>query len=415
MRSKKDVEMLQNGIEDEYKSNSLVCLGDFDKLVAQKSAPMMEMNYAMIVDPNNPNKMTLMPKQSLLLGMLYFGKIDSNDPSLYYVFIPISELKAAFGVKEIKKNELMKWLTYLQSPCRIRGDKYRTVNYFTDSTIIYSEKGTMIGVRLACSPYAKEFIFNLSEHGYKYIKVFVSWLINLKSRYSYVLLDRIIKEYFSVWGYENGNYCEWTVSVDELRSILCTPDGCDWNYISDKVLKPSIKEINKFTGYELTIIKNTYSYVDKITIKIYKKYDPETIIEDIELKYPDIDTFDSYKSFMSYFNSLTAERRAEYEAVIQTNNANIKGVESIIRALTATLSLTYTPKQLSYIARLVRRCMRRDSRQAEEVGYDSMDLVEIIDVIKGYEEKAEMCSTGKKEYSKQNYVISCFETYVDTL
>lgn len=412
---KKEIETLTSVIKDEQKEHGLIGLGDFNNLVAQKTGPMREINSAMIVDPSDPKKeLGLMPRQSLILSMLYLGKINSNDPNKYYVFIPISELKLAFGRDELKKDEVLRWLTYLQSPCRLKNEsKYRTVNFFTDSEILYSEKCRMIGIRLACSSYAKEFIFNLGENEHRYIKVLVSWAIRLKSRYSFVLLDHIIDEYFSVWGTENGNICSWSVTVDELREILMTPDNYSWNDMNEFVLKPSIKEINENTGYRLTLKKNSYSHVESITINITKNYDPETIVEDVESKYPDIDSFKNYSDYIAYYNGLTADRKAEYDAVIQTRNANTYGVDSTIRTLKECLKLDYTNNQLMYISRLINRFIKYEARDHEyDEDYQFPTLADMIDVLQGYEEKASYSSHKEHKYSEHVFVISCFEHYL---
>ncbi len=414
---KKQLEELTSVIAEDEKRHGLIGLGDFDKLVAQISGPMSAMNTALIVDPSNPKRsLGYMPKQSMVLALLYLGKIDSNDPDKYYVFIPIDELRMVFGRdRELKKNELMRWITYLQAPCRLKGEsQYRTVNFFAEGEIKYSETGKMIGIQLCCSPYSKEFIYNLSENDQKYIKIVVSWIIRFKSIYSFRLLYRIADEYFCVWGTENGNKCDWDVSVEELRDdVLMAPGSYGWNALNNNILKDSFREINSYTGYKLSLKKGSYSHIENITVTIEKKYDPKTIVEEVENKYPDIDSFKNYKEYISFYNGLSSDRRAEYDAVLQTRNANTHGVLSTINVLKECLRLKYTKNQYAYLARCINRNLRQENdRHYDDAEYEHLTLFDYIDVLQGFEEKAATNSRKEHEYSEQNYVIACFESYL---
>lgn len=419
----KDVEKLKEAIEEKYKDSSLVGLGNVDKLIAQKTEGMMDLYSSTLLDPYSGRTIT-MPRKAMGIAMLYLGKIDSEDPDKYYVFITAEELKGALGGSEIKKERLIQWLTYLQSPCHlVKYEGKRIVNFFTDSQIIYAENGKMLGVRLACSQYAKDYIFNLKDKKIKYIKVMVGSVLRFKSEFSIMFFDEVIDAYYQSFGYEGGHEVEWTVSVGELREILRRnePFSYKFNEFKRNVLDRCMDDVNEFSCYHVEIdeSKKAYHHIEELTFKIRK--DINELDVDVKeehrahSKYKHYDDFATFDEYLEYKNSFAPHQQEEMEAINETIDQNNR-TRIFVTMLEGTVKRErYSKDHIRWLARLMQRFFTKRDQLMIDSNDDTYYLSEpddLLNIINDYEAAAEANVTSTNRYAFAKYVIRCFENYI---
>ena len=176
----------------------------------------------------------------------YLSKIDSHKPEARTVQLEKGKLEEYLGVTRILKNDLEKRLRNLFQVVEIKDPNkpkgFKLVSLFEKSEAIQDENGIW-QVTLTCTQSAMEYIFNIENIGY--LRYHLHNVVNLTSRYSYILFLYIIDNKF------RGT---WTVKVDELRNILnCQSEWYEqFKFFNKEILKKCTEEVNAKTDIKFT-------------------------------------------------------------------------------------------------------------------------------------------------------------------
>ena len=428
----KNLKKLSAAIDSKYKNNSLIGLGDINSMVAQVTDIMSDMYHATLVNPFSADKKIIaMPFHSMKLSYLYLGKVDSSDPSKYYVFITTDELKKAFDTKELKREQLQRWLTLLQSPCQVeRYGANRVVNFFSDSEIVLSDTGRLVGVRLACSPYSKDYIFNLTDNKIKYVKIIVAYIMKFSCQYSINFFREIVDKYWQTYGDKLYQKVEWKIGFNELKDMVerNEPISYDWNDFNNEILKKIVKDINTFTAYKVKYEKDSYSYVESITFTIERtaSIDDEMNAIDHGSSYKVFYEFRSYKEWLEYKKTLDAKDQHFYEEFTYTKMVNgglVPRMESLRKDLEGGAKY-YSKLHLGWLAQLTYQfrdavydvyvANKPDSILDDLYGYDANEVIydDLVDQILSFQDIAVKKCTNKSPYSIGQYVLVSFDDWV---
>lgn len=179
----------------------------------------------------------------------YLARIDSHRPNQRWVRFQKGELEAILGVKQLRVQDLKDRLRNLCIVVQIDDPEvprgFRAIALFEQMLCDQDDNGQW-QVDIQCSTAAMKYIFNIDAIGY--LKYRLRAILNLRSRYSYVLLLYVERNRFRT---------EWEVSVDDLREILrCNDDPCyrDFRRFNDRVLKRARQEIIEKTDCRFSYI-----------------------------------------------------------------------------------------------------------------------------------------------------------------
>ena len=190
---------------------------------------------------------------------IYLARINSHDPSRRTVRLKKGEVEELLGVQRIRKETLQKRLDRLFTPIKVElecpegyEDAFRRLVLF--EYIDFYKRDGQWEIELTCTERAMVGIFNIENLGY--LKYKLMNIVNLKSRYSYVLYLFL----------ENSLRSEVRVPIDRLKEELGCKGKCydDYRLFNEKVLKPAVAEINEKT----TLNCDYFTARDKETNKI---------------------------------------------------------------------------------------------------------------------------------------------------
>ena len=211
-----------------------------ENMIVQKANPLQSLSET---------KMTLSEFKIL---DAYLSRIDSHIPEARYVRFEKGELEQLLGVTQIKKEDLSKRIDNLFQVITIRDErkpkKFTKFALFSKAECEQDENGQW-QVDLACSVEAMEYVFNIENIGY--LKYRLKNVINLTSRYSYILYLYL----------ENNRFRKcWNITLEELKKMLCCTAETYNSYkrFNDLILKKCYKELN-----EKTSIKYSYEPIKK--------------------------------------------------------------------------------------------------------------------------------------------------------
>lgn len=199
------------------------------KFLVQKSNPLQSLSET---------KMTLAEFKIL---DAYLSKIDSHKPEERSVTFEKGELESLLGVTQIKNKDLSNRIDNLFKVVTIQDpdkpNKFTKIALFSCAECTQGDDGLWT-IKLACSPEAMEYIFNIESIGY--LRYRLKNVVNLTSRYSYILYLYLESNRF------RGS---WTMSLDDLKKMLCcTADTySEYKRFNDLVLKKCQKELSKKT------------------------------------------------------------------------------------------------------------------------------------------------------------------------
>lgn len=205
--------------------------GDCNFLV-QKSNPLQSLSET---------KMTLAEFKIL---DAYLSKINSHNPEERCVTFDKGELESLLGVTQIKNKDLSDRIDNLFKVVTIRDpnkpNKFTKIALFSCAECTQDDDGQWT-IKLACSPEAMEYIFNIESIGY--LRYRLKNIVNLTSRYSYILYLYLESNRF------RG---AWTIPLDDLKKMLCcTADTySEYKRFSTMVLKKCQKELSKKTDID---------------------------------------------------------------------------------------------------------------------------------------------------------------------
>ena len=204
----------------------------------QKSNPLLSLSQT---------NMTL-PELKIL--DIYLSRIDSHDEDKRTVQLKKGEIESCLGISRILKPDLEKRLRNLAQVVKIEDETdlngFKLVSLFEEIDAWQDDDG-LWQISLTCTSRAREYIFNIDNIGY--LRYRLANVINLTSRYSYVLYLYL----------EHNRYRKsWEIELDELKAMLrCEAETYNQFYrFNDLVLKKCHKEL-----MEKTTLRFTYSSV----------------------------------------------------------------------------------------------------------------------------------------------------------
>jgi hypothetical protein len=199
---------------------------------------------------------------------VYLSRIDSHDPEKRYVRFEKGEIEKLLGIEKINKSDLSKRLDNLFTAVTLRDKNkpkgFIKIGLFEKAECEQDEDGFWC-VNLACTPSAMEYIFNIENLGY--IRYKLRNVINLTSRYSYILFSYLL---------DNRYRKTWEISLNDLKSLLvCTAESySEFKLFNDRILKKCKAEINAKTD-----IKFDYFTVKKGRKVTGVRFEIETMYE----------------------------------------------------------------------------------------------------------------------------------------
>lgn len=233
-----------------------------EKAYIQKSRPLQSLSETELTLPE------------LKILDAYLARINSHDQNKRTVKLEKGELERYLSVSRILKDDLNKRLRHLFQVIEVKDENkrkgFKLINLFEEADAEQDENG-LWQVTLTCTPSAREYVFNIDNIGY--LRYRLKNVINLTSRYSYVLFLYLVDNRFRK---------SWTISLAELKVLLnCTADTYDQYYrFNDLILKKCHKEVT-----EKTDLRFSYKPVKKGRKVAEIEFTVETVADEL----PDID------------------------------------------------------------------------------------------------------------------------------
>ena len=169
------------------------------------------------------------------------ARIDSHDPEKRTVIIEKGELERVLCVTRILKDDLNKRLRNLFQIVEIedatKPDGFKIISLFEEAEAVPDGNG-LWKITLTCTPSAREYIFNIEDLGY--LRYRLKNVIELKSRYSYVLFLYL----------ENNRFRKsWEIKLDDLKELLkCKATRYNqFKFFNAEILKKCHNELNEKT------------------------------------------------------------------------------------------------------------------------------------------------------------------------
>lgn len=173
----------------------------------------------------------------------YISCINPLDKERTLVRFPLKEYEHLIGIKRMEIKSLQNNLsgllkTQITIPLKSAEGDFIVCRLF-DKAICYKEPMTNSWfIELNCDESAKRLFFNIEKFGY--IRYNLENTMAMKSKYSISLYQYLKADCFRI---------NWKVEIDRLRGSILHCDAQNYkNHFSDfneKVLKPSVNEINK--------------------------------------------------------------------------------------------------------------------------------------------------------------------------
>jgi hypothetical protein len=233
----------------------------------------------MLVQKTNP--LVTLSETGMTLSELkildtYLARIDSHDPDKRFVRLEKGQIEKLLGVTQIKSHDLEKRINNLFQTVTIRDERksrgFTKIALF-EKAVCYQDDDGLWQVDLAASGSAMEYVFTPENLGY--LRYRLSNVVNLTSRYSYVL--------FLYLEQNRHMHLSWEVPLDELRAMLrCTADTyqqfCRFN---DLVLKRCHKELTEKTDCQYSyepVRRGRYVRAVRFTLEAHEdEIDPNQI------------------------------------------------------------------------------------------------------------------------------------------
>lgn len=167
----------------------------------------------------------------------YLARINSHDNSKRTVRLEKGELEKALGVTRILKDDLNKRLRHLFQVIEVKDENkrkgFKLINLFEEADAEQDDEG-LWQITLTCTPSAREYVFNIDNLGY--LRYRLKNVINLTSRYSYVLFLYLLDNRFRK---------TWSISLVDLKALLnCNAERYkQFKFFNSEILKKCHKEL----------------------------------------------------------------------------------------------------------------------------------------------------------------------------
>lgn len=210
-----------------------------EKFLIQKSNPLLTLSETALTLPE------------LKILDAYLARINSHEPEKRQITFEKGELENLLGITRILKKDLSDRIDNLFQTVTIQDDrfpnKFKKIALFESAECMQDENG-LWQINLMCTNSAMEYIFNVENLGY--LKYRLKNVVNLTSRYSYVLYLFLEDKFYIK---------NWRVDLNELKKMLnCNAETYDeYKRFNDLILKKCKKEINQKTtiNFEYVPIK----------------------------------------------------------------------------------------------------------------------------------------------------------------
>lgn len=238
-------------------------LGDVEKLTAQKSTPLQSLTQTDLTLPE------------LKILDVYLSRIDSHDPEKRTVQIEKGELERVLGVTRILKDDLDKRLRHLFQAVEVKDKTkrkgFKIISLFEEADA-EPDENDLWTITLTCTLPAREYIFNIENLGY--LRYRLKNIIELKSRYSYILFMYLENNR----GFRNS----WEIKFDDLKELLkCNAETYKTFFrFNGLVLSKCHQEINEKTDckFDYEPIKRGRAIVAiRFTLKTLKQLAVEDV------------------------------------------------------------------------------------------------------------------------------------------
>ena len=238
-------------------------LGDVEKLTAQKSTPLQSLTQTDLTLPE------------LKILDVYLSRIDSHDPEKRTVQIEKGELERVLGVTRILKDDLDKRLRHLFQAVEVKDKTkrkgFKIISLFEEADA-EPDENDLWTITLTCTLPAREYIFNIENLGY--LRYRLKNIIELKSRYSYILFMYLENNR----GFRNS----WEIKLDNLKELLkCNAETYKTFFrFNGLVLSKCHQEINEKTDckFDYEPIKRGRAIVAiRFTLKTLKQLAVEDV------------------------------------------------------------------------------------------------------------------------------------------
>lgn len=211
----------------------------------------------------------------------YLSRIDSRKPEQRSIRFEKGEMEKLLGVKQVRPNELKERLKHLMGQVVEIRDRevnkgFVLITLFEQAECEKDDYGIW-QIDLECTQKAMKYFFNIDRLGF--LRYQLRNIINLKSRYSYVMF---------VYLESNRFRKTWEVDLEELKQILnCNDDVTysEYKRFNDLILKRSRKEL-----LDKTELKYTYESIKKGRKVVKIKFTLETfsgLISKPDITYPE--------------------------------------------------------------------------------------------------------------------------------
>lgn len=213
------------------KAETIIGLGNEDKLTVQKSLPLFALWRS---------ELTLSEFKIL---DLYLSRIDSHKPDRRQITLEKGEIESALGVAKINNQVLEMRLKHLMGnvvklPDQSFKKGFCLVTLFEEAVAEPTDSG-LWSVKLECTQKAMKYFFNVENLGYLRYKL--RCVTSLTSRYTYVMFIYLESNRFRK---------TWEVELDELKAILnCDTEETykEFKFFNDKILKRVQREMHEKT------------------------------------------------------------------------------------------------------------------------------------------------------------------------
>lgn len=271
------------------------CGENSEKLLIQKSNPLLSLSG------------TSMTLTELKILDVYLSRINSHEPEKRLVRFEKGELEKLLGNTCMRKDDLVKRLKNLLQAVEIVDERYpkkANIVVLFEKALCEQDEDGLWQVDLMCTPSAMEYIFNIENLGY--LKYRLKSVINLTSRYSYILY-LFLSDYFSQGLVK--------IPLDDLKQMLnCNAERYnEFKFFNFEILKKCQNEINKKTdifytystirkgrkiatiGFEISRNPNAEPYINSENLSIPEETMKPELPEPEELPV-DKDQYNSYES-----------------------------------------------------------------------------------------------------------------------
>lgn len=225
-----------------------------DKLTVQKSIPL----FALWSSDFSLSEFKILD--------VYLSRINSHSPEKKRISFEKGELERILCVKKINIIDLKQRIMRLMQPIILPKDEFSfdCVTLFERTECVQDITTGLWNITLECTDTAMQYFFNVDNIGYLRYKL--RCIINLTSRYSYILFTYIESNRFRK---------TWEIDISELKHILsCENETAYKQYyrFNDLILKRCHKELT-----EKTECKFTYKPIKKGRAVVAINFTVETL------------------------------------------------------------------------------------------------------------------------------------------